>query len=266
VIKKTTLPLLLLILFGYCITLASLYFYQETLIFPGEKLADDHVFKYDMPFTELMISVEGATLNALHFRQKNPKGIIFFLHGNAGNLKTWATGMDFYQRVNYDLFMLDYRGYGKSTGNIQSQQQLMDDVRAAWNLIAADYTDKHTVIYGRSLGTALATQLALEVNPSLLVLVSPFTSMTAIAKAQYPFAPSFLLRYPLNTDQIIADVSSKTVFIHGSDDTFIPISHSLALQSIATAPTQFLTIDGANHSDIHLLSSYLDGLARVLPE
>ena len=67
----------------------------------------------------------GATLHALHFMQEQPRGLVFFLHGNAGNLQTWTTGIDFYRRVNYDLFILDYRGYGKSTGHIESEQQLL---------------------------------------------------------------------------------------------------------------------------------------------
>jgi pimeloyl-ACP methyl ester carboxylesterase len=264
VIKKTLYPILGIALLLYSISLIALYFYQEALIFPAAKLPANYRFSYNYPFEEITIPVDGAELNALHFKQENPKGLIFFLHGNAGNLKTWATDIEYYKQVNYDLFMLDYRGYGKSSGKIQNQAQLMSDIRIAWNSVASQYTDKNIVIYGRSLGTALATALAREVDPALLILVSAFSSMTEVAQAQYPFAPAWLLRYPLRTDQNISEVSSKIVFIHGNEDQFIPIEHSHRLQSLTQKPSALLVIDGAAHNDIHHFQSYLDGLANAL--
>ena len=249
----------------YSLGLAALYYNQESLLFPGTPLPSDYQFSFDVPFKEVSIPVKGATLNALHFQQDNPRGVIFFLHGNAGNLVNWTVGMDYYQRINYDLFIFDYRGYGKSTGKITSQPQLMDDVRTAWNTLAPQYKDKPIVIYGRSLGTALATQLASEVSSDLLILVSPFTDMTSLAKNRYPLAPAKLLRYPLNTDQIINDVKTDIVFMHGDNDTTIPIDHSQKLQALLNKPSQLFEIEGASHNDIHQFKSYLDSLAQVLP-
>lgn len=264
---KTTIGLGIGILLAlYLLILVFLYFKQEALLFPAEKLPSNFTFDIDYPFEEVFIPVSGGEkIHALHIKQKNPIGLIFFLHGNAGSLRTWATGLDFYERVNYDLFILDYRGYGKSTGKISSQQQLVDDVSAAWNNVSPQYAGKPIVIYGRSLGTGLATILAKEVNPDKLVLVSPFSSMIDIAKAQYPFVPTGLLRYPLRTDTIIDDITADIVFIHGSEDEFIPINHSKKLQSLRQANSQLLTIDNAAHNDIHQFTDYLDGLASALP-
>jgi pimeloyl-ACP methyl ester carboxylesterase len=253
----------------YLLILVGLYFFQENLLFPSEKLPSDYQFDNHHPFEEVFIPVgkknDTAVLHALHFTQANPKGLVFFLHGNAGSLRTWATGIDFYKRVNYDLFILDYRGYGKSTGNITSQQQLVNDVRTAWKVASAQYTDKPIVIYGRSLGSGLATILAKDVNPDLLALVSPYSSMADIAKAQYPFVPSWLLRYPLRTDTIIGDVTSDIIFIHGKEDTFIPISHSQKLHSLSKKTNNFITIEHAAHNDIHQFADYFDGLENALP-
>lgn len=249
----------------YGLILLGLYTYQEKIIFPGTALADDYRFEYNVPFSELTIPVNGGALNALHFSQKNPRGLIFFLHGNSGNLTEWATDIDFYQRVNYDLFIIDYRGYGKSTGTIESQQQLHNDVRAAWNIIAPDFTDKPIVIYGRSLGTALAVQLASEVKPQLLILVSAFSNLKNIAKALYPYAPSWLLRYPLETDKLIQQVPSDILFIHGDKDRLIPIGNSQHLQKLTQKPSTLHTIDGAGHNNIHQFSSYLESLEKALP-
>jgi len=269
---KTFITLTLAIpIFIYLLIIIGLYFFQEKLLFPAEKLPSDYEFINDYLFEEVLIPVSGvekndnAILHALHFKRPNPKGLVFFLHGNAGSLRTWATGIDFYERVNYDLFIIDYRGYGKSTGKITSQQQLINDVKQAWQVASALYPDKPIVIYGRSLGASLATILAKDVQPDLLALVSPFSSMASIAQAQYPFVPAGLLRYPLRTNNIIGDVKSKIIFIHGSEDTFIPASHSKDLQSLSKSTDTFITIEGAAHNDIHQFTDYRDALENALP-
>ena len=252
---------------AYLALLGILYLRQEALIFPGTKLPDE--FKFDFGpqrFNEIRIEVPGASLDALQFTQPNPRGLVFFIHGNAGNLSTWTTGLDFYRRINYDLFMFDYRGYGKSSGHIESEAQLHADVRAAWDAIAPRYRDKPIVVYGRSLGTGLATKLAVDVNPRLLVLVSPYTSLDAAARRQYPIAPAWLLKYPLRTDQLIGDVKSPILLIHGADDTLIPASDSEQLKSLARSPVELLLISGAGHHGIHEFPAYLDGLAARLTE
>jgi alpha-beta hydrolase superfamily lysophospholipase len=244
--------------------LAILFVSQERLLFPATPLPATHRFQFPVPFREVGIPVPGATLSALHFTQPDPRGLVFFLHGNAGNLETWTTGVEFYRRVNYDLFIVDYRGYGKSTGHIESEAQLHADVRAAWDAIAPRYRDKPIVIYGRSLGTGLATRLARDVDPALLILVTPYTSIVAAAQRRYPFVPAALVKYPLRTDAIIGAVKSPILFAHGTDDTLIPLASSVQLQALARAPTELLTIEGAGHHDIHRFPAYVDPLAARL--
>jgi uncharacterized protein len=249
---------------GYTGALALLYVTQERIILPASALAADYRFQFDQPFEEVWIPVPGASLHALHFKQPNPRGVVFFLHGNAGNLVSWTTGVDFYRRVNYDLFIVDYRGYGKSTGHIENEAQLYADARAAYDAMAPLYRDKPIVIYGRSLGTALAASLARDVQPRLLILVSPFSSLAASAAQAYPWAPDWVLKYPLRTDAIIGDVKSPILLIHGSEDKLIPISHSERLKALARSPVELLVVPGAGHSDIHKFPVYLDGLAARL--
>jgi uncharacterized protein len=128
------------------------------------------------------------------------------------------------------------------------------------------YRDKPVVIYGRSLGTALATALARDVHPRLLVLVSPFTSLAASATEAYPWAPQWILKYPLRTDAIIGEVKCPILLIHGTDDKLIPLVHSERLKALARSPLELLVIPGAGHSDIHKFPAYLDGLAARLIE
>lgn len=261
----TVVRILLMLATVYGALLIYLYFAQENLIFAGTKLPADHEFAFDVPFEEVTIAVDGAELNALHFRQPETRGLVFFLHGNGGDLESWTTGVQYWREVNYDLFMLDYRGYGKSTGSVESQAQLHDDVRRAWERVVGEYDDKPKVIYGRSLGAALAIKLASDVPADLVVLVSPFSSMLAMARSQYPFVPNSLLRYPLRNDVLIGDIETPLLFFHGDRDSLIPLSHSERLLELANAPAELQVVTNAGHNDVHEFASYLQGLGRALP-
>ena len=247
---------------GYALLAGAVYVKQESLIFRPAPLPADH--RFDIPgVEEIKVPVDGATLSAIHLRLPDPAGLVFFLHGNAGNLQTWSTNIDFYRRVNYDLFMLDYRGFGKSTGVIESEAQLHADVKAAWQQIAPRYAEKKIVVYGRSLGTGLAAKLAGDVQPTLTVLVSPFLSLKAMADEHYPWLPAFLNRYPMRSDEQLAAITAPVLIIHGDQDTLIPISHAERLRQTRAA-TEYQVIDGAAHNDIHTFPAYLHALAERL--
>jgi pimeloyl-ACP methyl ester carboxylesterase len=236
---------------------------QEALIFHPVVLAPDH--RYSVAgLEEVTIPVDGAVLSARHLRLPNPKGVVFFLHGNGGNADSWITGLDLYRRTNYDLFLLDYRGYGKSTGTIESEEQLHKDVRAAWDSISARYAGMPNVIYGRSLGTGLAARLAVELQPALTILVSPYFSLQALGDEHYPFIPHAVLRYPLRTDLWLPKIASPVMLVHGTADTLIAPSHSARLKPLAQRP-ELLLVEGAGHNDIHRFPAYFDTLvARLL--
>lgn len=249
---------------GYAGLLALLYLNQERLIFRGTRLPADYRFDFAQRFEEIRVPVPGGWLDALHFTQPHPRGLVFFIHGNAGNLATWTTDVDFYRSIDYDLFIFDFRGYGKSAGRIESEEQLFADVRAAWDAIAPRYRDTPVVIFGRSLGTPLAVRLARDVHPQLLVLVTPFTSLAAISRRAYPFAPVWLLKYPLRTDAVIGAVDSPILLVHGTDDAIIPLANSERLRALARSPAEMLVITGAGHNDIQEFASYREGLAARL--
>ena len=247
----------------YGALLLALWFGQERLLFQPQPLAADFDFQLGADVHERVVTVPGAQLHALHLQLPNPDGVVFFLHGNAGNLASWFINADYYRRANLDLFMLDYRGYGKSSGRIDSQAQLEADVRAAWAQVAPQYAGKRRVIYGRSLGTGLAAGLAAEVQPELTVLVSPYESMAAVAAEHYPWVPTAVLRYPLRTDAALARVKTPVLLVHGGRDTLIPPLHSQKLMAVAPQ-ARLLLVPEAGHGDLQGFDSYLDGLRAAL--
>ena len=248
---------------AYAAVITLLWWKQEALLFQPQALPADYRFKVGADVQESWVDVPGARLNALHLQLPKPDGVVFFLHGNGGNLVDWFVNVDFYRRLKLDLYMIDYRGYGKSSGRINSQAQLMADVRTAWLGIAPRYAGQRRVFFGRSLGTGLAALLAAEVQPELTVLASPYTSMVALAQAHYPWVPAAVLRYPLRTDEALPGVHGPVLLLHGERDTLIAPVHSQRLLRIAPA-ARLVTVPGAAHNDLQSFAAYTDALAYAL--
>ena len=269
---------LLMGLVAYSAALGWLYFKQESLLFKPVPIAASQPLAgltgQGEGVREFTVAVPGAKLSGLQLKLPNPKGVVFFLHGNSGNLDEWFVNTGLYRRNNFDLVMVDYRGFGKSTGQIESEAQLRADVRAAWDQVVPQYVGKKRVLYGRSLGTGLAAglsaDLAAESSVSaasqpvdMTVLVSPYSSMSALTAAIYPYVPQVLLRYPLRTDQVVQGIKSPLLLIHGEKDSTIPPSHSNVLQALSPQ-ARLLLVKGAGHDDVHKFEAYLQDLGGVL--
>ena len=145
----------------YILVCMFLFFFQEKLIFFPEKLDQNFKFSFDQQFEELNIQTkDNKLLNGLLFRSESSKGLIFYLHGNAGSLNSWGSVAKRYTTLNYDILILDYRGYGKSEGSIRSQKQFFEDVQSVYNEMKKRYEESKIVVLGYSIGTGAATFLA----------------------------------------------------------------------------------------------------------
>jgi len=245
-----------------------LYFRQERLLFEPDKLPPDEPICDDPDTCEFFVDVPGARLSVAHMKLPQPRGVFFFLHGNSGNLKKWFVELEAFRQANFDVVMFDYRGYGKSSGQIESEEQLRADVEAVWNHVAPMYAGKRVVISGQSLGTGLAAGLAARLcsdghAPDLTLLVSPYSSMRALAAELYPWVPMQVLRYPLHTLEHAAKLLGPVMLIHGEKDELIPIHHSEQLCS-AMRSAQLLRVTGAGHGDVHQFPTVRKALLSAL--
>ncbi|MGZ5180001.1 MAG: alpha/beta hydrolase [Ramlibacter sp.] len=252
----------------YAAALTWLWFRQERLLFEPERLPRDEPICSDPDVNEFMVDVPGARLSVAQLKLPDPRGVIFYLHGNSGNLRKWFVDLDAFRELNFDVVMMDYRGYGKSSGRIESEEQLRADVRAVWNAIATDYAGKRVVISGQSLGTGLAAGLSAELSeagctPDLTILVSPYSSMRALADEHYPWVPSKVLRYHLPTMDHACKVKGPVLLVHGDKDELIGFHHSEAILQ-AQPLCQLLRVEGAGHGDVHQFPSFRQGLATAL--
>ena len=245
-----------------------LYFRQERLLFEPDKLPLDEPICNDDDTREFFVEVPGSRLSVAHMVRPQSRGVFFFLHGNSGNLKKWFVELDAFRQANFDVVMFDYRGFGKSSGQIESEEQLRADVRAVWEHFAPMYEGRRVVISGQSLGTGLAAGLAAELSsaghaPDLTLLVSPYSSMKVLAAELYPWVPQQVLRYPLHTLGHAAKLLGPVMLIHGEKDELIPIRHSETLCG-AMRSAQLLRVTGAGHGDVHQFPSVRKALLSAL--
>jgi hypothetical protein len=236
---------------------------QEALLFHPSPLGAGDALPSGAGIHERQVKVPGATISVLELRLPNPRGVVFFLHGNVGNLQTWFVNTDLYRRANVDLVMMDYRGFGKSTGHIESEAQLHADVYAVWQAVADNYRGKPVVVYGRSLGTGLAARLAASIQPDLTLLVSPYESMLSLAQEHYPWVPTALVRYPLRSDEWLPLIRGPVQLIHGELDTLISPEHSMRLLPIARR-ARLQLIANAGHGDLQDFETYQASVREAL--
>ncbi|MCC2545560.1 alpha/beta hydrolase [Hymenobacter sp. BT175] len=248
---------------GICVLL---FFKQEHLLFFPSRLPATHRFSFPGQFEERWILMADATrLHGLLFHADAPaKGLIFYLHGNAGALDSWGDVAPTYTRLGYDVFVLDYRGYGKSQGQISSEQQFLADAETAYQQLLPEYPEARTVLLGYSLGTGAAAWLASRHHPRRLVLQAPYPSMTAMARQHYSWIPGFIVRYPLATDKVLARVAAPITIFHGDQDEVISYQGSLQLKKLLKPGDEYITLPGAGHNGMTENPLYQQHIRRVL--
>lgn len=258
-------PALLYIIGGYLLLMLIIYLVQERFIFKPEKLKSDFQYKYDAPFEELFFDVEpGVRINGLHFYVKDPLGLILYFHGNTRSIKGWAKyAKDFY-RYNYDVVLVDYRGFGKSTGK-RSETEMLDDMQHVYSELAKKYSEDHLIVYGRSLGSGFATKVASDNDPRYLILDAPYYNFKKAIQRFLPILPvRILLRYHLRTDQWLTRVKCHTYIIHGTKDWLIPINHSEKLQAINSRMITLIRIEGGGHNNLPSFNEYHNIIRDIL--
>ncbi len=248
-----------------------IYFFQDSIIFQRKSLSREYVFNFDPDpnqekFEEYFIPTkDGETLNALLFKTKlRSKGLILYFHGNADNLQRWGKYSVDFTRLGYDILLMDYRGYGKSTGK-PTEHLLYKDALTVLHWSEANLKYERLIFYGRSLGSAVASNLATAVTPDLLILETPFDELKG---AVYEPIRPLLYFLPLHSNfpnkTFLPKVSCRKVIIHGTKDQVVPISSALRLKPLLQERDQFVIIEGGSHRNLRDFESFHKVLAKAL--
>lgn len=260
------LNILILLAAAYLLISLLVYFLQDYLLFKPEKLPADFQFDYENQETEEynIETRDGAIINGLRFKAKDPKGIVFYLKGNSKSIKGWGKFAVDFTRHGYDVLMVDYRGFGKSTGR-RTQKAIKRDMQVIYNKIKEKVAEKYIILYGRSLGSGFAAKLASMNNPRMLILDAPYYSLSKVGKRYIPFMPlSLLLKFPMPTYKWLRYVECPIHIIHGTDDKLIPYKTSVRLSKIKPRLTKLYTVIGGGHKDLHTFESYHSMLSEII--
>lgn len=241
-----------------------LYFVQERILFMPSTLADDAKFDYIGKVEEHSFKVDGQTAHSLIFDRESSKGLILFLHGNAGDLSDWGyVAEELVNRTGYGVWIVDYPGFGKSRGKIASEEQLHAFARAVYGEVRKILGNRQLIIYGRSIGTGLAVRLASENKADALILESPYLSMTSLVSSKLAWLPSFLLRYPLPSNTWITQVNVPVLVVHGEKDEVIPVQQGKSLAELSK-DAEFHSVKDAHHNDLRHFEGYWGTLQGFL--
>ena len=260
ILKYISPILLLIILLG-----SLIYFHQERLLFFPDKLPAGYKYTFPYQFKEFFFNVDKKTsLNGLLCKADSSKGLVFYLHGNAGCLDSWGQIAGVYLQHHYDFFILDYRGYGKSQGKISGEEKFLNDIQIVYDSVKADYNEKNIVIIGYSIGTGPATWLASANHPKLLILQAPYFNMPDLARHYFKIIPSFMVRYKFRTDRYITCVKCPVIIFHGNRDEVIYTGSSYKLKKLFKSDDSLIILEGQKHNGINDNEMYQEELKHRL--
>lgn len=266
-IFRRLVKIILLVLFLYLVSLVFVYFKQERFFFNPKHLDKNYQFEFDNLFKEVNIEVaKNVKLNAILFTAKASKGVVLYFHGNAGAIHDWGKRAPLFLDNNYDVLFVDYRNYGKSNGKYRNSTQLLNDAQQVYNYTKKLYPENKIVVLGFSLGSGLASYVASQNNPKMLLLNAPYYSWkTLIAEEIAPPIPKFLVKYDIPSYKFVAKTTCPIHITYGTRDFLIkPETNALKLQQINPRNITLHPITDAGHNGLHITKQYYDLLEEIL--
>lgn len=264
-LRFLTIILLAFFVVIYVIVISYVYFNQVGMVFQSASLSKEYQFDYQSQFEEINIkSFDGVNLNGLLFKADKSKGLVFYLHGNAGTLETWGKIAKIYTKLGYDIFILDYRSFGKSEGEIENEEQLNKDIAIVYKTLKKRYPENKIIITGYSIGSGLAAILASGSKPKALILQSPYYSFTELSSGRVPFFPDFMKKFQLETYKYLPKIKVPIYIFHGKEDQLIPYENSVRLSKTLKSNGHFYPLNDQGHIGMNENNDFQNQLQNIL--
>lgn len=243
------------------------YNLQDRILFHPIPLARNYDYHFSAPYTEINLPYDKETnLNIIQFHSSlgSPsKGVVLYFHGNRNNIARYAQYAGNFTSHGYDVWMMDYPGFGKSTGPF-TEEKLYDYALQLYRLARSRFNPNQIIIYGKSFGTCLAAQLAAVRDCKSLILETPCYSMGSLVSYWLPVYPvENLLHYQFPTNEYLLKVTAPVVIFHGTTDGLIPYRHAKKLTALLKPTDEFITIENGTHNNLNdfpLFHHVLDSL------
>ena len=266
--RKKIYRWLKIIVLLYSLIGIALFYLQERFLFHPEKLSNAYVYHFNVPFEEVNIPFNNSdTINMIKFFPVDSvrRGVVLYFHGNRQNIERYAKFAGNFTKHGYEVWMEDYPGFGKSTGE-RTEKKLFEQALQVQKMAASKYHSDSIIVYGKSFGTGIASYLASETNNKRLILETPYYSIPSLFSCYAPIYPTGKMsNYKIPSNEFLADVKFPITIFHGNDDAVIPYRNAARLKPVLKSTDEFVTIDKGTHHNLndfplfqHKLDSLLD--------
>jgi alpha-beta hydrolase superfamily lysophospholipase len=265
-VKRRIFRWIKIILIVYCLVGIAVYYLQDSILLRPVKLPKDYKYSFSFPFREVNIPYDRNTnINIVQFAAKDStaRGVVLYFHGNKMNILRYSRFVPNFTKWGYEVWMIDYPGYGKSTGEF-SEKLVYEWTLAMYKLARKQFSPGSIIIYGKSLGTGIAAQLASIRDCKRLILETPYYSITSLARRYFWMYPvNQIVRYKIPTYEYLSRVTAPVTIFHGTKDELIPYSNAVRLKEVLKNSDEFFTIAGGTHRNLNeypFMKAKLDSL------
>jgi alpha-beta hydrolase superfamily lysophospholipase len=256
-----------IIIIIYCSAGIVLYYLQEKLMFHPAPLSPDYQFKFDIPFKEINIPLNAKdNLSLVQFFPGDSiaKGVVLYFHGNRDNINRYSKYASNFTKNGYQVWMIDYPGYGKTTGTFTEENVYMQ-AKEMYKLANSRFRTDSIIVYGKSLGSGIASYLASKKICKRLILETPYYSIPDLFSHYAPVFPvNAMTHFKFPTGDYLKEVNIPVTIFHGNDDGVIPYSCAAKLKKVLKQSDEFITIDKGTHNDLNNFALFHEKLDSVL--
>ena len=265
--RKKIFRWLKIIVLLYCLIGIALFYLQERFLFHPEKFSNAYVYHFNVPFEEINIPFNRTdTINMIKFFPVDSvrRGVVLYYHGNKENIERYAKFANSFTKHGYEVWMEDYPGFGKSTGE-RTEKKMLEQGLQIRKMAASKYGADSIIIYGKSFGTGIAAYVASETNNKRLMLETPYYSIPSLFSCYAPIYPTGRMSiYKIPTNEFLADVKYPVSIFHGNDDGVIPYRNAARLKAVLKPTDEFITVEKGTHHNLATFDVYKNKLDSLL--
>ncbi|HLO80492.1 MAG TPA: alpha/beta fold hydrolase [Chitinophagaceae bacterium] len=257
-----------LVVLIYALLGILVYYLQDYFFFQSLAVQKTHRYNFSIPYREVNIAYSNnENLNIVQFETNQPvKGVVLYFHGNRKNIGWYAGFAPMFTAEGYEVWMPDYPGYGKSTGKI-TEDKLYKYSLQLYKLAAKRFSADSIIIFGKSMGSGLATYLASNAACKRVILETPYYSLSSVAQHFFPIYPmEKMTRVKIPSWEYLQQVTEPVTIFHGTDDMIVPYSNARRLLPYLKSTDEFITIQGGAHNnlrDFPIFNSKIDSLLKL---
>ncbi|MGN6419702.1 MAG: alpha/beta hydrolase [Pseudobacter sp.] len=265
--RKKIIRWVKIILIVYAIIGIAIYSLQDYFMFRPVVVDKSHKYEFDIPYREVNLPYSSdVNINVIQFTTTDsvPKGVVLYFHGNRKNISWYAKNAPQFTRNGYEVWMLDYPGFGKSTGTL-SEQKLYDWSLLLYKLARARYKPDSILLYGKSMGSGIAAQLGAIRDCRRLILETPYYSFPSILGSRLPMYPmDRMIKYKIPTWEYLQQVTAPVSIFHGTSDGVIPYRNAARLKPYLKQGDEFITVEDGSHNDLPSFPVYVQKMDSLL--